>query len=68
MAIQQAKSTEGKAIKAALEDLQETYEGVTGTYTKPFSTTDHEAVKEANVRMGVIKDGAVVEAAAPVKK
>jgi branched-chain amino acid transport system substrate-binding protein len=64
MAIQQANSTEGKAIKAALEDLKETYEGVTGTYAKPFSATDHEAVKEANVRMGMIKDGTVVEAAA----
>ncbi|MNL67384.1 hypothetical protein D3C87_1919630 [compost metagenome] len=67
MAIEQAGSTEGPKVKAALEDLKETYDGVTGTYIKPFSATDHEAVKEANVRMGMIKDGTVVEAAS-VKK
>ena len=32
---------------------------------KPFSATDHEAVKEANVRMGMVKDGQVVEVSAP---
>lgn len=62
LAIEQAQSTEGPKLKAALEDLQTAYEGVTGAYNKPFSTTDHEAVKEANVRMGMIKDGQVVEA------
>lgn len=68
MAIQQAGSIEGPKIKAALEDLVETYEGVTGTYAKPFSATDHEAVKDANVRMGMVKDGQVVEATAAAKK
>jgi branched-chain amino acid transport system substrate-binding protein len=69
MALEQAGSTEGPKVKAALEDLKTPYEGVTGSYTQPFTATDHEAVKEANVRMGMIKDGAVVEAAAaPVKK
>jgi len=67
MAIEQAGSTEGPKVKAALEDLKDTYDGVTGTYNKPFSATDHEAVKEANVRMGMIKDGTVVEATS-VKK
>ncbi|MGE5084940.1 MAG: ABC transporter substrate-binding protein, partial [Bacillota bacterium] len=62
MAIQQANSTEGKKIKEALENLNTPYEGVTGTYNKPFSATDHEAVKEANVMLGMVKDGAVVEA------
>jgi branched-chain amino acid transport system substrate-binding protein len=32
---------------------------VTGTYTRPFSPTDHEAVKTANVAMGVVRDGSV---------
>ncbi len=62
MAIQQAGSTEGPKIKAALESLNEAYEGVTGSYSKPFSSTDHEAVKESNVVMGMIKDGGVVPA------
>jgi branched-chain amino acid transport system substrate-binding protein len=61
LAIEQAGSTEGPKIKAALENLAKPYEGVTGSYTKPFTATDHEAVKEANVRMGVVQDGNVVE-------
>ena len=59
MAIEQAGSTEGPKIKAALENLLNTYEGVTGTYAKPFSPTDHEAVKAEHVVMGVVKDGIV---------
>ncbi|HVP66270.1 MAG TPA: ABC transporter substrate-binding protein [Anaeromyxobacteraceae bacterium] len=59
MAIEQAGSTEGPKIKAALENLLQTYQGVTGTYTKPFSPTDHEAVKAEHVVMGVVKDGVV---------
>ncbi|MBC7464738.1 MAG: ABC transporter substrate-binding protein [Bdellovibrio sp.] len=67
LAIEQAGTTDGPKLKAALEDLKATYEGVTATYTKPFSTTDHVAVKEANVRMGVIQDGIVLDSSA-VKK
>lgn len=62
LAIQQANSTEGKKIKEALENLNSSYEGVTGTYAKPFSATDHEAVKEANVMLGMVKDGIVTQA------
>jgi branched-chain amino acid transport system substrate-binding protein len=62
MAIAQAGSLDGKKIKEALENLNGTYEGITGTYTKPFSTTDHEAVKEANVMLGMVKDGIVIQA------
>jgi branched-chain amino acid transport system substrate-binding protein len=72
LALEQAGAgADGAKIKAALENLTATYTGVTGTYTKPFSATDHEAIKEANVKMGVVKDGvvippaAVVDAAAP---
>lgn len=59
-AIEQAGSLEGPKIKGALEDLAAPYEGVTGKYTKPFSKTDHEAIKSANVEMGFVKDGAVI--------
>jgi branched-chain amino acid transport system substrate-binding protein len=58
-ALEQAKSTEGGKLKAALEDLAKPYEGITGSYTKPFSKTDHEAVKDA--LMGVVKDGVVYD-------
>jgi branched-chain amino acid transport system substrate-binding protein len=67
LAIEQAQSTEGSKIRAALEDLAAPYEGVTGSYTKPFSKTDHEAVKEANVMLGMVKDGIVVDSAGQKK-
>lgn len=60
MAIEQAKSTEGPSIKAALEDLAGHYDGVLGKYIKPFSATDHEAVKEGRIMMGRVKNGTVV--------
>ncbi len=69
LAIEQAGSLEGPKIKAALEDLQATFEGVTGVYSKPFSKTDHEAIRAANVQMAIVKDGAVVaQDAAPTVK
>ncbi|WP_413292896.1 ABC transporter substrate-binding protein [Bdellovibrio sp. HCB185ZH] len=61
LAIEQAQSLEGSKIRTALEDLAAPYEGITGSYTKPFSSTDHEAVKEANVMLGMVKDGTVVD-------
>ncbi|RYZ75856.1 MAG: amino acid ABC transporter substrate-binding protein [Proteobacteria bacterium] len=64
-AIEQAGGVEGAKVKAALEALNATMEGVTGSYTKPFSTTDHEAVKPANTQMGVVKDGRVIGKDAP---
>jgi branched-chain amino acid transport system substrate-binding protein len=60
LAIEQAGSTEGPRIKAALEDLKKPYDGITGHYEKPFTPQDHEAVKASNVVMGVVKDGKVV--------
>jgi branched-chain amino acid transport system substrate-binding protein len=59
-AIEQAGSTDGVKIKAALESLNAPYEGLTGTYTKPFSTTDHEAIKEINVMLGMVQDGKII--------
>lgn len=60
LAMEQAQSTEGPKLKNALESLNATYEGLTGTYTKPFSTTDHEAIKEANVMLGMVQDGKII--------
>jgi branched-chain amino acid transport system substrate-binding protein len=53
-AIEQAGSTDGPKIKAALESLQKPYEGVIATFDKPFSATDHEAIHQQNVVMGVV--------------
>ncbi len=68
MAITQAGSTDGAKVKAALEDLKKPYDGITGHYAPPFTAKDHEAVKEANVMMGVVRDGKVVPPAAASSK
>ena len=58
-AIKQAKGTEGPKILAALQDLKTPVEGVVMTYNKPFSATDHEAIKAKDVVMGIVEDGKV---------
>jgi branched-chain amino acid transport system substrate-binding protein len=59
-AIQQAGSTEGPKIAAALEDLKAPIEGVVATYNKPYSKTDHEAINFENTKFGEVRDGRVV--------
>ena len=59
-AIEQAGSTEGAKIRVALETFKSPYEGATGTFAHPFTAKDHEAIKDANVVMGVVKDGLVI--------
>jgi branched-chain amino acid transport system substrate-binding protein len=59
-AIEQAKSTDGPAIKNALENLKVPFKGITGTYSPPFTPTNHEAVTELVVKMGVVFNGTVV--------
>lgn len=43
-AAKQANSTDGPAVRAALEDLKTPVQGVLKTYNKPFSKTDREAL------------------------
>lgn len=43
-AIRQANSTEGPAVKAALEDLKTPVNGLLKTYNKPFNKAQHEAL------------------------
>jgi branched-chain amino acid transport system substrate-binding protein len=43
-AIKQANSTDGAAVRAALEDLKAPVPGLLKTYNKPFSKTNHEAL------------------------
>jgi branched-chain amino acid transport system substrate-binding protein len=62
LAIEQAGSTEGSKIRLALESLTASYEGVTGTYVKPFSATNHEAVTETSVMLGMVQDGKIISA------
>ena len=59
-AIKQAGSTEGAKVRAALENLDGTYEGVMKTYNKPFSKTEREALTAKDYRWAHWKDGKLV--------
>ncbi len=61
-AINQAKSTKGPDIRAALEDLQTKVEGVVTNYDKPYSATDHETITNNIPVFGLVKGGRVVPA------
>lgn len=58
-AINQAGSTEGPKIRAALENLQKPVYGVITTYSPPFTKDDHEALSDNMVLMGEVKQGKV---------
>ena len=60
--IEQAKSTEGPKILAALENLQKKVEGIVTIYDHPFDAEDHEAIS-ANIPVwGIIANHRVVPA------
>ena len=61
-AIKQAGSTDGPKIKAALEDLKTTVEGVVTTYNHPFTPKDHEAITANIPVFGEVKGQRVVYA------
>jgi branched-chain amino acid transport system substrate-binding protein len=61
-AIEQAKSTDGKKIREALENLNTKVEGVVTTYDKPYSATDHEAITANIPVLGTVQGGRVVPA------
>ena len=61
-ALRQAKSTDGRKIRAALEDLQEKIEGVVTVYDHPYTAADHEAISANIPVFGLVKNGRVVPA------
>ncbi len=61
-AMEQAKSTDGRKVRAALEDLQTKVDGVVTVYDHPFSATDHEAISANIPVFGIVKGGRVVAA------
>ncbi len=61
-AIKQADSTDGRKIRAALEDLKTKVDGVVTVYDHPFSKTDHEAITSNIPVFGEVKDGRVAPA------
>jgi branched-chain amino acid transport system substrate-binding protein len=56
-AIKQANSTEGSKIREALENLQTPYEGMMKSYDKPFSKTEHEALRSKDYKWTHWQDG-----------
>ncbi|WP_374347264.1 ABC transporter substrate-binding protein [Chitinimonas sp.] len=73
-AIEQAGSTDGKAIKDALENLQKPVEGAIAKWVKPYSSWDpakpesHEAFRKERVVVGLARDGRVTFAHEEDKK
>ncbi len=61
-AIDQAKSTDGRKVREALENLEKKIEGVVTTYDKPYSVTDHETITANIPVLGTVKGGRVVPA------
>jgi branched-chain amino acid transport system substrate-binding protein len=51
LAIEQAKSTDGDAIRTALEDLKASHQGLIKTYNKPFAPDNHDALGAADYIM-----------------
>jgi branched-chain amino acid transport system substrate-binding protein len=45
MAIAQADSTDGDKIRIALEDLKTPHQGLIKTYNRPFTPTEHDALR-----------------------
>lgn len=56
-AVKQAKSTDGSAVRLALEDLKTPVQGVLKTYDRPFSKTNHEALTAKDLVWTHWKDG-----------
>ncbi len=59
-AIKQAGTLDGPKVRAALDNLVGTIDGVVQVYDHPFNPANHEAVSAANVVYGVVKGGRVV--------
>jgi branched-chain amino acid transport system substrate-binding protein len=61
-AMQQAKSTEGPLVRAALENLKEKVYGVITTYDHPYTKDDHEAISDNLVITGEVQNSHVTYA------
>ena len=57
LAIKQANSTDGSKIREALENLQTPYDGLMKNYDKPFSKTEHEALRSKDYKWAHWQDG-----------
>lgn len=60
LAIEQAKSAEGAAVRDALENLKTEYAGLIKTYRRPFTADQHDALTEKDYIMVVWRGGKIV--------
>ena len=60
LAIEQAKSAEGAAVRDALENLKAEYPGLIKTYRRPFTAEQHDALTEKDYIMVVWRGGKIV--------
>jgi branched-chain amino acid transport system substrate-binding protein len=65
-AIKQAGTTDGAAVKAALEDLKTPVNGLLKTYDKPFTKTQHEALTAKDFVWIKWKDGKLAAYTDPI--
>ncbi len=65
-AMKQAGTTDGVAVRAALEDLKAPVNGLLKTYDKPFSRTDHEALTAKDFVWIKWKDGKLMPYTDPI--
>ena len=56
-AVKQAKTTDGSAVRLALEDLKTPVQGVLKAYDKPFTKTNHDALTAKDLVWIRWKDG-----------
>jgi branched-chain amino acid transport system substrate-binding protein len=57
LAIKQANGTDGSKVREALEDLKTPYDGMMKNYDKPFSKTEHEALRAKDYKWTHWVDG-----------
>ncbi|MBK8018749.1 MAG: ABC transporter substrate-binding protein [Betaproteobacteria bacterium] len=65
-AMKQAGTTDGVAVRTALEDLKAPVNGLLKTYDKPFSRTDHEALTAKDFVWIKWKDGKLMPYTDPI--
>lgn len=59
LALRQATSFDGDAVRRALENLGARYQGAVTSYDKPFSPEDHEAITANMMVIGKVLEGRV---------
>jgi branched-chain amino acid transport system substrate-binding protein len=65
-AVKQANSTDGAAVRQALEDLKTPVQGLLKTYNKPFSKANHEALVAKDFVWIRWKDGKLMPYTDPI--